>query len=66
MLIFQLYLPHVVPNNMQALRALIMSYSQITFWRALFHINIYGLKHSGMTKSLYQNYVVLSSFSTFL
>ena len=33
MLIFQLHLPHVIPNSMQALHAL--NHSEITFWKSI-------------------------------
>jgi len=33
MLIFQLHLPYVIPNSMQALHTL--SHSEITFWKTL-------------------------------
>ena len=38
MLMFQLYLPNVITNSMQALCAL--SHLQIAFWKAPFHINM--------------------------
>ena len=50
MLIFQRHLPHVIPNSMQALRAL--SHSEITFRKAPFHINMVSLKLQQRTKQL--------------
>ena len=42
MLIFQLHLPHVIPNSMQALHAL--SHSEITFRKAPFQYQQVSLK----------------------
>jgi len=52
MLIFQLHLPHVIPNGMQALRAL--SHSEITFRKAPSQYQHVSLKLGQMTKLLSQ------------
>ena len=48
MLIFQLHLPHVIPNSTQALCAL--SHSEITFWKAPFPYQHVSLMPQQMTR----------------
>ena len=52
MLIFQLHLPHVIPNSMQALHAL--SHSEITFRKALSQYQHVSLKILLMITQLYR------------
>ena len=52
MLIFQLHLPHVIPNSMQALHAL--SHSEITFRKAPFPYQHVSLKFPLMIAPPYQ------------
>jgi len=52
MLIFQLHLPHVTPNSVQALHAL--SHSEITFWKAPFPYQHVRLKFQLMPEQLSQ------------
>ena len=59
MLIFQLQLPHVFINSMQALRAL--SHLQIIFPKAKSHINMHCLKHSLRSKCACQRIFCLHS-----
>ena len=58
-LIFQLHLPLVIINSMQALHAL--SHLRITFRETQFHINMYCLKHTLGTKHSYQRMFYLYS-----
>ena len=48
MLIFQLHLPHVIPNSMQAL--CVLSHSEITFRKAPYQYQFVSLTPQQMTK----------------